>query len=179
MEVYECIRSRRTWRDYKADAVPERVIRKILRAGRWSPSSTNSQPWHFVVVTNRETIGELGRIATQGPFIATAPLVIAIAMENALRPHLDAGRALQQMELTAWEEGLGTCFVGLRAEEQQAAIKELLGIPAELELITVLPFGYRGERPANRVGTPRKPLEEMAHRERFGVPYTTNRAGRG
>ena len=172
MEVYECIRTRRTWRDYKPDPVPERVIRKILRAGRWSPSSTNSQPWNFIVVTDPDTIAELGRIATQGPFIATAPLVIAIAMADALRPHLDAGRALQQMELTAWDEGLGTCFVGLRAEAQQVAIKELLGIPPELELITVLPFGYRAERPAGRVGTPRKPLAEIAHRERFGVPYT-------
>lgn len=176
MEVYECIRTRRTWRDFKPDPVPEPLIRKILRAGRWSPSSTNSQPWHFIVVTHPDTIARLGQIATQGHFLANAPLVIAIAMENALRPHLDAGRAIQQMELTAWDAGLGTCFVGLRAAEQQVAIKELLGIPPELELITLLPFGYRAARPASRVSTPRKPLEEIAHRERFGVPYTANPA---
>ena len=39
-------------------------------------------------------------------------------MENADRPELDAGRAIQQMELVGWEEGLGTCFVGLLDAEQ-------------------------------------------------------------
>ena len=72
------------------------------------------------------------------------------------------------MELMAWSEGLVTCFVGLRAAEQQDAIKALLGIPAEMELITVLPFGYQlaGRRAG---GTPRKPMAEIAHREQFGT----------
>ena len=93
-------------------------------------------------------------------------------MENAARPQLDAGRALQQMELVAWSEGLGTCFVGLRAEEQQVALKELLGIPSEMELITILPFGYREEGITGR-GVPRKPMSEVAHSETFGQGYTT------
>ena len=175
MEVYECIRNRRTVREFKSDPVPEAVVRKILRAGRWAPSSSNSQPWHFVVVSSPDTLATLGSIATQGSFIGQAPLAIAIVMADARRPQLDAGRALQQMELVAWSEGLGTCFVGMRAEEQQVAIKELLGIPADYELITVLPFGYRQEQPSSgRVGTPRKPMAEIAHRERFGTSYVNN-----
>ena len=43
-------------------------------------------------------------------------------------------------------------------------------IAEEMELITILPFGYRAEGP-RRKGTPRKPMEEIAHRERFGQPY--------
>ena len=154
MDVYECIRTRRTVREFKPDPVPEAIVQKILQAGRWAPSSSNTQPWHFVVVSARETIAALGRIATQGPFIGQAPLAIAIVMAHANRPQLDAGRALQQMELMAWSEGLGTCFVGLRAAKQHDAIKTLLNIPAEMELITVMPFGYRLEgRRAH--GTPR------------------------
>ena len=173
MDVYECIRTRRTVREFKPDPVPDEIVHKILRAGRWAPSSSNTQPWHFVVVREHETIAALGRIATQGAFIGQAPLAIAIVMENARRPQLDAGRAVQQMELTAWSEGLGTCFVGLRAAEQQDAIKALLGIPEEMELITVLPFGYRLEgRRAG--GTPRKPLGEIAHSEKFGIAYVPN-----
>jgi nitroreductase len=174
MEVYECIRSRRTVREYKPDPVPESVVRRILRAGRWAPSSSNSQPWHFIVISDPATLATLSTIASQGRFIGQAPLAIAIVMDNAPRPQLDAGRALQQMELVAWSEGLGTCFVGIRAEEQQIAIKELLGIPAEMELITILPFGYRSEQPSGRVGTPRKSLAEMAHRDRFGTSYLVN-----
>lgn len=175
MEVYECIRSRRTVRDYKPDPVPEAVVRKILRAGRWAPSSGNSQPWHFVVVSDPDTLAALTDIATQGPFIGQAPLVIAIVMApDAPRPQLDAGRALQQMELAAWDEGLGTCFVGVRIEEQQRAIKELLAIPADHELITLMPYGYRTGQPSGRPSVPRKPLAEITHRERFGVPYVNS-----
>lgn len=170
MEIFECIKRRRTVREFKPDAVPEEVVYKILQAGRWSPSSSNSQPWHFVVVQNRETLQRLAEIATQGAFIANAPLAIATVMDNATRPQLDAGRALQQMELVAWSEGLGTCFVGVRSEEQQKGVKELLGIPPEMELITVMPYGYRAPG-SRRQGTPRKPMAEMAHRERFGQSF--------
>ena len=113
---------------------------------------------------------ELGRIATQGPFIAQAPMAIVIVMEDAPRPQLDAGRALQQMELMAWSEGLGTCFVGVRVEEQRKAVTELLNIPDGMELITILPFGYRTDGPRPK-GTPRKPMEEIAHRGKFGEKY--------
>ena len=168
MEVFECIRRRRTIREYKNDPIPEDVLEKILQAGRWSPSSSNSQPWHFVVVQDPSTLSELGRIATQGSFISDAPLAIVIVMENAPRPQLDAGRAIQQMELVAWSEGLGTCFVGVRIEEQQIAVKGLLNIPSDLELITIMPYGYRPTS-INRTGTPRKDLADMVHREKFGI----------
>ena len=168
MEVFECIRRRRTIREYKSDPIPEDVLEKILQAGRWSPSSSNSQPWHFVVVQDPSILSELGRIATQGSFISDAPLAIVIVMENAPRPQLDAGRAIQQMELIAWSEGLGTCFVGVRIEEQQIAVKELLNIPSDLELITIMPYGYRPTS-INRTGTPRKDFADMVHREKFGI----------
>lgn len=166
MDVFQCIRTRRTVREFTADPVPDRTIHRILQAARWAPSSSNTQPWHFIVVRAPDTIAELGRICTQGSFIGQAPAAIAVVMENARRPQLDAGRALQQMELAAWSEGLGTCFVGIRGE-QQDAVKTLLGIPAELELITVLPFGYRVQREQG-TGTPRRPMSEIAHGERFG-----------
>ena len=170
MDVYRCIRNRRTIREFKPDPVPEPVILKILQAARWAPSSSNTQKWHFILVTDKDTLTELGRIATQGPFIAQAPMAIVIVMEDAPRPQLDAGRALQQMELMAWSEGLGTCFVGVRVEEQRKAVTELLNIPDEMELITILPFGYRTDGPRPK-GTPRKPMEEIAHREKFGEKY--------
>ncbi len=166
MDVYECIRSRRTVRDYKPDPIPPEALYKILQAARWAPSSSNTQKWHFVVVQDRDTLTALGGITTQGTFIAQAPLAVAVAMDDAPRPQLDAGRALQQMELMAWSQGIGMCFVGVRDPEQQRAVKELLNIPETMELITVLPFGYRDES-VKRQGTPRIPMEEIVHWERF------------
>ena len=172
MDVHEAIRTRLTVRQFKPDPVSNEVVQKILEAGRLAPSSQNLQPWHFIVVRNRETLQKLGSIASSGEFVADAPMAIAIAMDNADRPDLDAGRTLQQMELVAWEEGLGTCFVGLRVAEQNRQVKELLGIPESLVLITLLPFGYRLDNVTGTRGVrSRKALSEIAHSERFGTSY--------
>ncbi len=171
MDVYTSLRTRRTVRTFKPDPVPEKIVHRILQAARWAPSSRNGQPWHLIVIRNRETLRKLGRIATSGRFIADSPVAIALAMEDADRPELDAGRALQQMELAAWSEGLGTCFVGVRAADQNREIKTLLGIPDGMDLITVLPFGYVPDGFQGK-GTPRKPLADIVHAETFGQPYT-------
>ena len=159
-------------RNYKPDPVPDLVIHRILQAGRWSPTSSNTQAWHFIVIRDRDSLAALGTVATQGPFLPQAAFVIAVVMDNAPRPQLDAGRAIQQMEIMAWSEGVGMCFAGVRAEEQQREIKRMLNIPAEMELITLLGFGYRAEGDRGR-GTPRKPMSEIAHSEKFGQSYTT------
>ena len=172
MDVNDAVLSRLTVREYKPDAVPDEVVHKLLEAGRLAPSSQNLQPWHFIVVRDGDTIRRLGELATQGPFVGNAPLAIAIATDDTPRAQLDAGRALQQMELVAWEEGMGTCFVGIRQAEQNQAIKDLLGIPDHLVLLTVLPFGYRKSLSMGRMGRRnRKSLSEVAHSERFGKPY--------
>ena len=172
MDVYQCIKTRRTVREFKPDPVPQPLIWKILQAGRWAPSSSDSQPWHFIVIQDWNTLAALSEIATQGRFIGQAPLAIAIVMDNAPRPQLYAGRALQQMELMAWSEGVASCFVGLRVAEQRERAMELLGIPQGMELITILPFGYRAEGGSAGKGTPRKPMAQIAHGERFGQPYS-------
>ena len=171
MEVFDCARSRLTVRRFKPEPVPRPVVTRILQAARWAPSSRNQQPWHFIVIADRQTLEEIATISTTGKFLAEAPIAIAIATENADSPELDSGRALQQMEMVAWSDGLGTCFVTLDERQKQRA-KALLGIPARMGLITVLPFGYRLDgikgtiRPKRR-----KPLSAIAHEGRFGTPY--------
>ena len=125
MEVYECLMTRRTLRRFKPDPVPEVVVYRLLQAARWAPSSRNLQPWHLIVVDDPQTLAVLGRTASSGSFLADAPLAIAIVMDSDIAdsPDLDAGRALQQMEILAWSEGLGTCFVGFPAGEQARTVK--------------------------------------------------------
>jgi nitroreductase len=172
MNVFDALKSRLTVRRFKPDPVPEDVVTRLLQVGLWSPRSQNLQPWHFVVIRDRHTLRSIGQISTYGPFISDAPIAIAIGMDKSTadRPELDAGRALQQMEVLAWSEGMGTCFVAVHEPEQNRRIAELLGIPSGIELITVMPFGYRpdGIRGTNRR---RRRLEEVAHSERFGQPY--------
>lgn len=166
MEVYEALKARRTVRKFKPEPVSDESLGRILEAARWAPSSRNQQPWHLVVVKDRERLKTIGEIARTGGFIAFAPLAIAIVMSDADQPGMDAGRALQQMEVMAWSEGMGTCFVTLPDDENRR-VKEVLDIPAEMDLITVLPFGYRIDDLKSR-GNPRKPMAEIVHLERFG-----------
>ena len=173
MSVYDTVRSRLTVREFTDDPVPDEVVEKLLRAAQWAPSSRNLQPWRFIVIRDRDTLRQIGSIASSGRFVADAPMAIVIAMDNADRPDLDTGRALQQMELVGWEEGLGTCFVGLRVAEQNRRVKELLDIPDSMELVTVLPFGYRADDRRGGMGRKnRKSLSEIAHSEKFGQPYS-------
>ena len=169
MEVYQCIRSRLTVRDFKPDPIPTKVVTKMLRAARWAPSARNRQPWHFIVIQNPETLRQIGNIASSGSFIGGAPLAIAVVMDHANRPELDAGRSLQQTELAAWSEGVGGCVAGIRGEEN-SRVKELLGVPDDLELVIVMAFGYPTDA-AKTGGKRRKPLSEIAHSERFGQEF--------
>ena len=75
------------------------------------------------------------------------------------------------MQLAAWAEGVGSCFVGLNLDESNRRVKELLGIPETVDLVTVMPFGYVTREYSGTGGKRRKPLEKIAHSERFGQPY--------
>ncbi|HZG67734.1 MAG TPA: nitroreductase family protein, partial [Herpetosiphonaceae bacterium] len=67
MEVFEAVRTMQAVRQYKDRLVPEDVLRRVLEAGRLTASGMNAQPWHFVVVQNRETLHHLGALAKTGP----------------------------------------------------------------------------------------------------------------
>lgn len=167
MDAYECIVGRVEVREFAPDPVPEEAVRRVLEAGRMAPSQRNRQQWHFVLVQERDLLRQLGQAASTGPYIAQAAFAVVIAMDGAKMPQVDGARAAQSMQLAAWAEGLGSCWVsGLDRDR----IKALLGVPAPLEIVTVLPFG-RPTPAARAVRKRRKPLASIAHRNRFGTPY--------
>jgi nitroreductase len=165
MDVFEAIRTLLAVRGYQERPVPEQVVRRILEAGRLTASAMNKQPWHFVVVQDRETLRQLGEAARTGPYIAQAPLAVVVVVDPTRFAVSDASRAIQDMLLAAWGEGVGGNWVS-----GNEAVKPLLGIPEELDVAAILPFGY----PAAAVGQgrkDRKSLAEIAHRERWGTPF--------
>ncbi len=167
MDVFEAVRTLLAVRSYQDRPVPEEVVRRIVEAGRLTASSMNLQPWHFIVVQDRETLRQLGALVQTGPYIAQAALAIVVAIERTRFAVSDASRAAQSMMLTAWGDGVGSNWAGFGGLD---AVKPLLGIPDELDVWAVLPFGY----PAQAVGKgrkQRKPLGQVAHRERYGQPF--------
>jgi nitroreductase len=167
MDVFESIRTLLAVRNYRDTPVPDEVVRRILEAGRLTASGMNAQPWHFVVVQDRETLRQLGALARSGPYIAQAPLAVVVAVDKTRLAVSDASRAIQSMLLTAWSEGVGSNWVGFGGLDD---VGSLLGIPDTIDVLAILPLGY----PAGEIGQgkkQRKPLGEIAHRERFGQPF--------
>lgn len=126
----------------------------------------NGQPWHFLVVQTSETLQRLGELARSGPYIAQAPLAIVVIIQNTQFAVSDASRAIQSMMLTAWAEGVGSNWVGF---VDMVQVKPLLGIPEELQVLAILPFGYPDKAVGNGQKR-RKALSEITHLERFGEP---------
>lgn len=167
MNVFDAVQTMLAVRAYQDKPVPAQLVRRIVEAGWLTGSSMNGQPWHFIVVENRDTLQKLGALSPYGRYIAHAPLAIAVAIEASQYAVSDASRAIQSMMLTAWAEGVGSNWVGFGGMPDA---KALLGVPADIDVLAIVPFGY----PAQSVGQgkkKRKPLGQIAHRERFGDSF--------
>jgi nitroreductase len=167
MDAFETIRTMLAVRRYQDRPVPEATLRRVVEAGRLTGSAKNLQPWHFIVVRDRQTLQKLGALARTGAHVAQAAAAVVVAIDKTPFAVSDASRAIQSMLLAAWAEGVGSNWVGFGGLED---VKTLLGIPARLGLLAILPLGY----PAGAVGKgrkDRKPLGTVAHRERFGEPF--------
>ncbi|MGA2625524.1 MAG: nitroreductase family protein [Candidatus Bathyarchaeia archaeon] len=172
MDTYTCIRTRREIRDYLDKPIPNETVQRILEAGRLAPSSKNSQPWHFIVIKDRMTLKKVSELTPTGAHIAKAAMAIAILMDAAKLPEIDGARAVQNMVLEAWEMGVGSCWVTNFYDD---GVKDLLGVPQRMKLITVMPFGYPIELKTKRKKI-RKPLSEIVHSEKFGQPFSTSKS---
>jgi nitroreductase len=167
MEVFEAVRTILAVREFQDKPVPPETVQRIVEAGWLTGSSMNRQPWHFIVVQNRETLRQLGALAKTGPYTAQAALAIVVAIQRTPFSVSDGSRAIQSMMLTAWTEGVGSNWVGFMG---MTDVKPLLAIPDDLDILAIIPFGY----PAKAVGKGkknRKRLSEVAHLERFGQPF--------
>ncbi|GHO61288.1 NADH dehydrogenase [Ktedonobacter sp. SOSP1-52] len=167
MDVFEAVRTVLAVRQYQEKPVPEDAVRQIVEAGHLTASSMNGQPWHFIVIEDRETLGQLAAFTRSGPYIAQAPLAIVVGMEQSPFAVSDASRAVQSMILTAWARGIGSNWVGFNNLQD---VRPLLGIPENIEILAIVPFGY----PATSLGKglkKRKPLSEVVHRGRWNQPF--------
>src|SRR3954462_4195717 len=167
MEVFDAIRTMQAVRQYQDRPVPDDVLRRVLEAGRLTASGMNAQPWHFIVVQDPETLRQIGALARTGQYIAGAPVAIAVAVDRTRLAVSDASRAIHSMLLTAWADGVGGNWVGFGGLDD---VKALLSIPEELDLLAIVPLGYPTAA-TGRCKKARKPLAEIASRERYGQPF--------
>jgi nitroreductase len=160
-------------RQYRPDTVSGDVIAELLEIARWTGSSRNSQPWHFVVVTDKAQLKEISEIRTPINWVAAAPLAIAIVLNGASEASeaYDEGRVTERLLIGAHLLGLGGGTAWFGDATQQARGKEILGIPAERTARSVVVLGYpssvKDPRPGAVAGG-RKPISEVVSFGQFG-----------
>ncbi len=158
-EHLKLLKERRSIRSYDSRDIEDEILIQILEATRWCMSARNRQPWTFHVIRKKDLIKEVAKECITGPFIAGAPLLIAIVGDMELSPNWylhDTCFASLQLALAAWSFGIGTCWIGRINRDN---VKKLLNLKESDYLLTVLPLGYPKDKIPNP--NPRKSLEEI------------------
>lgn len=156
--LYEVIMTRRSIRDYKEEPVCREQMAKILEAGIYAPSAMNMQPWAVRVVDNKEFIDGVTAIAVASNpqiaeqpgfrnFFRNAPTVAFIACpEESYSGEYDCGLLSQNMMLSAWSMGIGSCCLGsvipVMNMEEAKPYMERLQLPEGYKLLVGIAFGY-------------------------------------
>mgnify|MGYP005832043833 CR=1 FL=1 len=162
MDVFEVIKARRSIRKYRNQRIPDDALDRILESARFAPSAGSRYPWFLVVVRKDETKKALAIACNNVNYISECDVFIAAAGDPSQQWYVtDTSVAIEHMVLTAWEMGIGSCWVGNYNED---LIKTLLSIPQDKRLVACLTLGYANESPSPR---PRKDMSDLVYREKY------------
>ena len=157
---------------YRPDPVTDDVLNELLEIARWTGSSRNTQPWRFIVITDKEQLRRIGEIRPPINWVADVPLAIAIVLDGAnhMSEAYDDGRVTERLMIGAHLLGLGGGIAWFGDASQQERGKAILGIPPERAARGVVAIGSptttKDHRPNPAQGG-RKPLAELVSYERL------------
>lgn len=165
MDTFECITTKIEIREFNAQDVPSEIRLKVLEAARQTGTGLNTQHWRFILVENKDNLRKMAEDSTSGSWVAAANFAVIVLTNPKYNFHLiDAGRVLQNMQLTAWNHGIGSgLFTGISEER----LRSDFAIPKELSPTIIIGFGY----PARKITGKRKnrlPLHELVYYEKYG-----------
>lgn len=171
METWDAIRARRNVRQYTDQQVTRTDLERILEAGRRAPSSTNWQPWNFVVVTDRRQLGELSGVWRGAGHVAASAATIALVGAepeddmHARWLQYDFGQATAYIMLAATDLGIGS---GHAAVGDQDAARRVLDLPEDHFCAYLIALGYPADRPLRPIEHPnRRPFDDVVHWDRW------------
>jgi nitroreductase len=165
MDTFECLTTKLEIREFSAQLVQSEVRLEVLEAARLTGTGLNTQHWRFILVENKDNLKKLAHDSTSGSWVAGANFAIIVLTNPKYNFHLiDAGRVIQNMQLAAWNQGVGSgLFTGIK----EAELRNDFGIPQDLSPTVVVGFGY----PARKLRGKRKnrlPLNELIYYEKYG-----------
>ncbi|MBN2175850.1 MAG: nitroreductase family protein [Bacteroidales bacterium] len=175
MDFLELAKSRYSVRKYKPDSVPEQDLLYVLEAGRVAPSAVNYQPWHFLVIREKENLEKIHSLYHREWFRQAPVVIIILANHHASwkradgKDHadIDIAIAADHLTLAAADRSLGTCWI-CNFDKQKTV--EVLKLPDHLEPVAFLPLGYPADSTdTNRHQQKRKPLDHIVSWEKPGI----------
>ena len=164
MDTFESITTKLEVREFSSQDVPSDIRSKLLEAARLTGTGMNTQHWRFILVERKDNLKKLAEDSTSGRWIAYANFAVIVLTNPKYGFHLiDAGRVLQNMQLAAWNQGIGSgLFTGIREDQLRIDFE----IPKELTPSVIIGFGY----PASKLTGKRKnrrPIHELVYYEKY------------
>lgn len=162
MDLFEAITKRRSVRKFTGETVPNRILEKIVNAGRFAPSGFNRQPWEFIIITDHDKIDKM-KIAAR--WMEKAAAIIAVVLDPRASKYWleDGSAAIENLLLAATALGYGSCWVQGNIESFEDDFKTLLDIPTEKKLLALIPIGVPVDWPTKE----KKPLNKVTHWEKY------------
>lgn len=156
MTVQEAIQARRTIRKFKQTPISSEQLKTYIDAARIAPSGGNLQPLKYIGVNSQEKVDALFPLLKWAGYLAPdynpkpgeRPMAyVVVCLDNniqQIRVDMDAGAAIENLILAAWEDGVGSCWI---ASVERAGLRQLLDVPEHLSISCVVALGYSAEEP--------------------------------
>lgn len=153
-EVLEQVKSRRSVRKYKPDAVPQEALDQIIEAGLYAASARGTQNTIIIQVTNRKVREEIVSLNCKiggwedgfDPFYGAPAILIVLAKKDSANRVYDGSLVMGNLMLAAHALGIGSCWIHRAREEFETewgkSFLKSLGVEDEYEGIGHCALGY-------------------------------------
>jgi nitroreductase len=146
LDAIEAILTRRSIRKYTDQKISPGLVEELLKAAMSAPSANNSQPWHFVLINERQILDRVPQFHAYSSMLYFAPLAIAVCGDSSVSPSYwvqDCSAATQNILLATHARGLGAVWLGIYPIEQRVQLlSKLLGLPENIVPLCLISLGY-------------------------------------
>lgn len=153
MKALDAILTRRSVRKYENRDLPQDLLEDLIKFGMFAPSACNKQPWHFIIINDRQLLDTIAEFHLNGKMLKNTLNAILVCGDE-VKAHdkgywpVDCSAATQNILLAAHAKGLGACWVGLYPrEERVATMKRLMNLPEHIHAFSLISLGYPAETP--------------------------------
>lgn len=151
METLQAILTRRSIRKFINKEIAEEYVIKLLEAAMYAPSARNTQPWHFIVISDRKLLDQIPHLHPYADMCYEAPLAIMVCGDLNLEKMegyiaINCAAATQNILLVAHDLGLGAVWLGVYPrKERMEALSKFFNIPQNIIPVSLIAIGYPAE----------------------------------